>query len=197
MNALFYSAYAAPVDYYKNVAKATTIYIEAQEHFLKQTFRNRCVIASANGPLKLSIPISGSKNNTAMADIKICYKNNWQLQHLRTFVAAYNSSPFFEFYVPELQNIFNQKPENLIEWNMLLHQQIMKWLKLNTPTRLTESYQKEYSNGIDFRTLEPINNHTNYHQVFENKFGFTPNLSILDLLFNCGNQSVNILLTSK
>jgi hypothetical protein len=130
----------------------------------------------------------------SLKEVRICYRVQWQNQHIKTLVTAYQSSPFFEFYIDELLAIYRLKPENLSEWNRLIHQQILNWLKLHKNFELSTNYFKTYEQMNDFRNLDwQKQAYTSYHQVFENKVGFIPNLSIFDLLFNCGNQAINIL----
>jgi hypothetical protein len=194
MKSIFCSAYAAPIGYYKAIIQSDTILLEQHEHFIKQTIRNRCEISTANGAHVLTIPISQRKNNMPIQQVRICYKTNWQRQHIKTFTTAYQSSPFFEFYIDELAAIFKEKPEYLMEWNYLIHQQILSWLRLNKPFVNTISFQKVHEEIHDYRTADwkknPIQT---YHQVFENKLGFIGNLSILDLIFNCGNEAPSFL----
>jgi hypothetical protein len=194
MNSIFCTAYAAPVSYYKAYMESDMNVLEMHEHFIKQTIRNRCEISTANGKLILTVPLSERKNNMSLKEVRICYRAQWQNQHIKTLVTAYQSSPFFEFYIDELLAIYRLKPENLSEWNRLIHQQILNWLKLHKNFELSTNYFKTYEQMNDFRNLDwQKQAYTSYHQVFENKVGFIPNLSIFDLLFNCGNQAINIL----
>jgi hypothetical protein len=196
MNSILCTSYAAPIAFYKAITKSEIVWIEKHEHFIKQTVRNRCEIATANGLLILTAPLSARKNNMPIHEIQLCYKTNWQNQHLKSLSTAYQSSPFFEYYIDDLKKIYSQKPQLLIEWNQLIHEQIMLWLKMKVIIHNTSSYQKQYENTIDYRTEIWRNEPTQtYHQVFENKLGFMANLSIFDLLFNCGNQSLQFLNT--
>jgi hypothetical protein len=194
MNSIFCTAYAGPVGYYKAYVESDANLLEMQEHFVKQTIRNRCEISTANGRLVLTIPLSERKNNMPLKEVRICYSTNWQTQHIKTFVTAYKSSPFFEFYIDELAAIYKLKPEKLCEWNQLIHFQILAWLKLNKSFEGTTAYIKIYDQTNDYRNFDSKNlAHERYHQVFEDKVGYMYNLSIFDLLFNCGNQSLRIL----
>jgi hypothetical protein len=194
MNGIFSTAYAAPTAYYATLFKCDLKWLEIHEHFIKQTIRSRCEIATANGTLMLSIPIHQRKNNMPISMVCISYKESWQRQHLKSLETAYQSSPFFEFYIDELKQAYRVQPEYLLDWNALIHQLIMKWLKINLPLAPTISYHKEVSDGKDFRLNEwPNDIVLPYHQVFESKFGYIKNLSVFDLLFNCGNQSLHYL----
>lgn len=194
MKSIYCTAFAAPVGYYKAFVKNDINLLELYEHFIKQSIRNRCEIATANGRLILTVPLSQRKNNMLLKEVRVCYKSNWQRQHLKSLATAYHSSPFFEFYVDELKKIYLQQPEFLIDWNHLVHQQILKWLKLQKAFESSSSYTLNYENSNDFRNKDwSLEMPQTYHQVFENKLGFMANLSILDLLFNCGNQSIVLL----
>jgi hypothetical protein len=190
MKSIFCTSYAAPIGYYKAIVESETIILEQNEHFVKQTIRNRCEIASANGILILTVPLSERKNNMPLQQVNICYKTAWQRQHIKSLITAYKSSPFFEFYYDELETIYRLQPASLTSWNQIIHQQIIKWLKINKSFENTSTYQKAYENMNDFRNFDwkkqPCRS---YHQVFENKLGFVGNLSIFDLIFNCGNQA--------
>jgi hypothetical protein len=165
------------------------------EHYIKQSIRNRCEIATSNGILILTVPLSEKRNNMPVSEVRICYKSDWQRQHLKTLATAYKSSPFFEFYIDELEALYKLQPESLLEWNQIIHQQLLKWLRINKPFDRTLAYQKVYENIQDYRNTawKNLPTTTTYHQVFENKLGFVGNLSIFDLLFNCGNESQSIL----
>jgi len=190
MKSIFCTSFAAPIGYYQAILRSEVNILEKHEHFIKQTIRNRCEIATSNGILVLTVPLSKRKNNMPVSEVRVCYKSDWQRQHLKTLATAYKSSPFFEFYIDELEALYKLQPESLLEWNQLIHQQILKWLKVNKPFESSLVYQRMYENMHDYRNTDWKNIPANsYHQVFENKLGFVGNLSIFDLLFNCGNQA--------
>ncbi len=194
MKSIFCTSFAAPIGYYKAYLRSEVNILEKHEHYIKQTIRNRCEIATANGILVLTVPLSERRNNMPVAEVRICYKSDWQRQHLKTLATAYKSSPFFEFYIDELEALYKLQPESLLEWNQIIHQQLLKWLKVNKAFESTLAYQKEYENTHDYRNADwKKQSESNYHQVFENKLGFLANLSIFDLLFNCGNEAQSIL----
>ncbi len=194
MKSIFCTSFAAPIGYYKAILQSEVNILEKHEHFIKQTIRNRCEIATSNGILILTVPLSERRNNMPVAEVRVCYKSAWQRQHLKSLATAYQSSPFFEFYIDELEAIYKLQPEYLIEWNQIIHQQILKWLKVIKPFESTLVYQRVYENTFDYRNTDWKKQSTSaYHQVFENKLGFMGNLSIFDLLFNCGNQALSIL----
>jgi hypothetical protein len=195
MKSIFCTSFAAPIGYYKAFLQSDINILETHEHYIKQSIRNRCEIATSNGILILTVPLSERRNNMPVSEVRICYKSDWQRQHLKTLATAYKSSPFFEFYIDELEALYKLQPESLLEWNQIIHQQLLKWLRINKPFERTLAYQKVYENMQDYRNTSWKNlpTTTTYHQVFENKLGFVGNLSIFDLLFNCGNESQSIL----
>lgn len=194
MKSIFSTSFAAPIGYYKAILNSEINILELYEHFVKQTIRNRCEIATSNGKLILTVPLSERKNNMPVHEVRICYRTAWQRQHLKTLATAYKSSPFFEFYIDELEEVYKIQAEKLIDWNQFIHQQILKWLKVNKPFESTLVYHKTYENTFDFRNVDWAQQpYQAYHQVFESKLGFVSNLSILDLLFNCGNEAQSIL----
>jgi hypothetical protein len=195
MKSIFCTSFAAPIGYYKAFLQSDINILETHEHYIKQSIRNRCEIATSNGILILTVPLSERRNNMPVSEVRICYKSDWQRQHLKTLATAYKSSPFFEFYIDELEALYKLQPESLLEWNQIIHQQLLKWLRINKPFERTLAYQKVYENIQDYRNTawKNLPTTTTYHQVFENKLGFVGNLSIFDLLFNCGNESQSIL----
>jgi hypothetical protein len=192
----FPSAYAPPIAYYSKLIPMDKCCIELFETFPKQTIRNRCLIAGANGVLRLTVPLHQRKNNTLVKDIEISYLTNWQLQHWRSIEASYSSSPFFEFYKDDLLVLYNQKFQFLWQWNEAVFDMINKLIKLPVSYVYTDEYMRANTVANDYRN-EPFitldNNIKKYHQVFEEKNGFIPNLSIFDLLFNNGNRSLDYL----
>ncbi|MFZ9848723.1 MAG: WbqC family protein [Flavobacteriales bacterium] len=197
--AIFSTAFLGPIEYYTQLLKHPDALIEINEHFPKQTYRNRLSIFGSNKKLTLSIPLqSRHRERTATKNIKISYNDNWQMILWRSITTAYRSAPFFEYYEAELEKLIFNKPEYLLEYNNLLHNWVCAKMKLNIKLTPTESYEKEYAGLVDFRTsIHPKTNeefkHEEYMQVFSDKLGFMPNLSILDLLFNEGPQGTSIL----
>lgn len=197
------TAYLAPVSYYKYLVN-TPVVIEQHAFYVKQTYANRCQIATANGIENLTIPVEHSTTKLAIKDVKISEHSNWQTLHWRAIETAYNSTPFFDYYKEDLQPFFEQKFTFLLDFNQQIQQTVLDILGFDTTVTLTDSYKEDYLSGeIDLReTYHPKKKevplgvhleHQNYYQVFNHKFGFLPNLSIIDLLFNMGNEARLIL----
>ena len=185
-----------------SVESLPIIYIEAHENFVKQSWRTRCRILGPNGPEILQVPIvhDGTRE---MRGIRVDYSTPWIVRTERALDAAYQSSPFFEHYAGGLFAILESQPETLLELNTALTQHILDRLGLNVRLSLTEEYTPDGSVPDDFRSvLHPKRENTvlrdlglgrPYYQVFSQKFGFTPGLSILDLLFNEGPEALSFL----
>lgn len=174
--------------------------IELFETYPKQTFRNRCVVMSANGLQVLSVPVSKVfGNHTMTKDMKISYQTPWQQIHQRTFEASYKSSPYFDHYFPFLENLFNSKTETLIELNEKALHTILQLLSCSKEITYTADYQKDISQVKDYRhTFHPKKSFDKslfppYYQVFSDRFPFEADLSILDLLFNEGPMAMQYL----
>ena len=171
---------------------------EQYEHFQKMSFRNRCTLLGANGKIDLSIPLIGGRSQkTLVKDVLIDNKENWRARHWKTITSCYNKSPWFDFYRHELEQLYSSKPELLIDWNTACFKWICDKMSITIPWSLTGSYIKNY----DPAEVKDWRNHLlpstindlypspkRYPQVFEDRFGFVPNLSILDYLFCMGNR---------
>lgn len=190
---LLSTAYLAPVEYYIILANAKKILLEEHEYYQKQTYRSRCKISTANGIMDLSIPVDKS-GKESVRDIKISAHNDWQTHHWRSIESAYNSSPFFEYYSDDIKPFFEKKWVFLWDFNMEIQQAICKLLEIEPNIGTTDTYQTSVADLQDLRERihpkkNPLIETQSYYQVFEQKFGFTPNLSIIDLLFNMGNEA--------
>jgi len=200
MKAVFSSLYAGNLDFYSCLLKADQVSIDVHENYVKQSYRNRCEIYGANGKLALIIPITRS-SNTPMKEVKIDYDQNWQKIHWKSLESSYRSSPYFEFYEDKFIHLYEQKNIHyLVDFNMELLNIFLKLLDLEIELSYTDSYEKEIKNKLDLRSLihpkmgtSQYYNENKYIQVFEEKMGFIPNLSIYDLVFNEGPAAVNIL----
>lgn len=199
---LLSSAYFGPIEYFAHLVNAHEIYIEKEEHYFKQTYRNRCKIYTANGMQALTIPvIKVNGNHTKMRDVQISNAEKWQLLHWRTITAAYNHSPYFLYYKDEIEPFYFNQYKYLFDFNNQQLNTILKILDIDVEINYTDSYSKKTETRmLDLRNkLNPkkeSSTHFNpYTQVFTEKFGFIPNLSILDLIFNEGPQSLSYLQT--
>ncbi|MEX1382044.1 WbqC family protein [Lutibacter sp.] len=195
---LLQPTYFSPIIQYVAISKSDTICFEVEDNFQKQTYRNRCYIYTADGKHLLNVPIQRDKGiKQKTKDVKIDYKDDWNKLHLKTLITAYNSSPFFEFYIDDLLPVFDKKHTFLLDLNLLCHQLIMDALQLEITTTKTNEFLKETSLK-DYRNLAvakgaPQYSLDRYIQVFEQNHGFIPNLSILDLLFMEGPNVLNYL----
>lgn len=194
MNVILQSVYAGNVNYYAALLKADKVLIDVNEHFLKQSYRNRCVIAGANGPLNLIVSVKRKTGRIKLKDIEIDYSENWQKIHWKSIESAYRTSPYFEFYEDKFKPLYASTEINLLmDWNFAIHQAILNCLKHEVKQKKTEKYYSEIDGFEDLREkIHPKKQHTshckmyNYPQVFDDRMDFIPNISVLDLLFNEG-----------
>lgn len=204
MQILLSSAYLPPVQYFAHLQNAEQVWIEQYDHYQKQTYRNRCVIAAPDGPLSLTVPIEKPNTQKAfMRDIRISDHGNWRHLHWNAIESAYNHTPFFEYYKDDFRPFYEKKIDFLVDYNEQLCQLICQLIDIDTSLQRTESYIAEPSNTIiDLRdAIHPKKEVMNdasfaivpYYQVFQERLGFLPNLSIIDLLFNMGPESILVL----
>jgi hypothetical protein len=201
MRVILTTAYLAPVEYYVQLNQAEQIIIEKQDHYVKQTYRNRCVIASANGLQTLSIPIEKPDSPKGLTrDIRIAAHGDWQHLHWNAIVSAYNSTPFFEYYADDFRPFYEKKPVFLFDFNEQLRELICSLLDLYPAISYSSGYIRDLPpDALDLReAIHPkkppfIRELTPYYQVFENKYGFQANLSIIDLLFNMGPEAAFVI----
>ncbi|GGK66575.1 WbqC family protein [Rufibacter glacialis] len=180
--------------YFQKAFEAQEILLEAHEHYQKQSFRNRCHILTAQGIRPLSIPVVKGNSKTLVTELEIDYSQRWVDIHWRTLQSAYGNAPFFEYYADYLKAIYDSRPALLFQLNMDLFKIFGKFLKLNKPIQLTQTYVTTYEAPVlDWRgELHPKKEPDNlrlmpYRQVFGKQFA--SNLSILDLLFNLGPEA--------
>jgi len=188
------TAYFGPISYYAILLQHPNCRIELHEHFVKQSIRNRCDIYGANGKLQLTIPKQRKgSDKTIIKEIQISYKQNWQKEHWNAIVSSYNSSPYFEYYKDELQPFFEKEEMLLIDLNCKLQLVILNILQVEDEIITTTEYLHK-GNFSDLRNYKwNTEKQEKYDQVFMEKQGFIPNLSILDLLFNLGPESADYL----
>lgn len=212
MTVLLSSTYFGPVQWYQKLNRYDTILIEQHDSFIKQTYRNRCVIATPNGPLSLTVPTKPQAfpdgqsaqplsqptlNTTLVSD-----HGNWRHVHWNALKSAYGESPFFEYYADDIKPFFEKRWERLYDFNMDICRVVCGLLDIEPRITLTDHYitaEEAKERGIaDFRDAirpkhplaDPDFVPRKYYQVYSQRHGFLPNMSILDLLFNMGNESI-------
>ena len=242
MKALLSSTYFGPVQWYQKLNRYDECLIERHESFIKQTYRNRMIIATTNGPLSLTIP-TNHDTSMAMKDIRISDHANWRHVHWNALLSAYGESPFFEYYQDDIRPFYEKKYEFLFDFNMEITEKMIELLDIRPKMSVTDKYylseerrvkSEEFyaqhssfnlagskdvnplgvsadlqsaeqaslpstaSDIVDFRDAirpkkplpDPEFVPERYYQVYEQKHGFLPNMSILDLLFNEGNEAI-------
>lgn len=201
---VFSTAYWAPVQYYtKLIAAAPEALLERHEHYVKQSYRNRCWIATANGVLALTVPVVGARGaRTPVRDARIDYAEPWQRHHWRAIETAYRSSPFFEHYVDDIRPFYERKETFLFDLNERILYATLDLLGLNIAIAYTSAYIPVYP-APDYRTVispkrpyaqyDPQFKPQTYYQVFAPANGFAANMSILDLLCNEGTNALSVL----
>ena len=233
MKALLSSTYFGPVQWYQKLNRYDECLIERHESFIKQTYRNRMIIPTTNGPLSLTIP-TNHDTSMAMKDIRISDHANWRHVHWNALLSAYGESPFFEYYQDDIRPFYEKKYDFLFDFNMEIMEKLIELLDIRPHVSVTDEYilseerraggseeqrvKNEESNVPgqiqhstlntqhsllatsirDFRDAirpkkplsDPEFTPQRYYQVYEQKFGFQPNMSILDLLFNEGNEAI-------
>ena len=209
--ALLSTTYFGPVQWYQKIHRHGLCLIEQHENFQKQTYRNRCIIATANGTQALTVPVihqptptpdSSAKSSTPpITSLLISDHGNWRHLHWNALCSAYGDSPFFEFYADDIQPFFFERRwETLFEFNLDIIHTLCELLDIHPNLQLTDSYIDDPVNPpiIDYRSginpkhpaEDPDFQPRPYWQVFQQRHGFLPNLSILDLLFNTGPEAI-------
>lgn len=181
------TAYFAPVSYYVALAAADSVVVDQHEHYVKQTWRNRCRIAMPSGPQDLVIPVVASTNHTPIRDIRLSDHGNWRHHHWSALRTAYGKSPFFEYYADDFAPFYLERRfEFLFDFNWALCELVCALIDIETPVTRSDSYL-----AADFpsrpETMPP------YYQVFAPRLGFLPDLSVADLLFNMGPEAIFVL----
>jgi len=192
--------YLPPISYFHTIQQnEQPLVMERYEHYPKQTYRTRTKIATANGVLDLIVPIlHGRKDHVRMKDIRINYDFNWQRLHWLSIQTAYRSSAYFEYYEDDFVRFYEQRYDYLFDFNIEQLQLLLKSLKIQRSLTFTETYTPRVE-PLDYReTIHPkkasiLKSPKPYYQVFEDKHGFLPDLSVVDLLFNQGPQSKSYL----
>ena len=204
------------MQWYQKLNRYDECLIERHESFIKQTYRNRMIIATTNGPLSLTIP-TNHDTSMAMKDIRISDHANWRHVHWNALLSAYGESPFFEYYQDDIRPFYEKKYDFLFDFNMEIMEKMIELLDIRPKIMVTDEYfPKGKGNSatldgesptqhstlntqcVDFRDVirpkkplpDPDFTPKRYYQVYEQKHGFLPNMSILDLLFNEGNEAI-------
>ena len=193
---LLSTAYLPPVSYFAAIAHSQTAFVEACETFQKQSYRNRCKIYSPDGVQTLLVPVlhAGSR---FIRDIRIDYSKNWQHLHRRAIATAYGPTPFFKYYWDGLEAILSQRHEFLFDLNLELTQKLVSMLEIKTNLSLTSDYESAPTGQCDLRSAIhpkrewPLWQPKEYYQIFSDRHGWLPDLSVLDLLFSEGPEAGN------
>jgi hypothetical protein len=207
---LLTTAYWPPVQAFCKMAGAATVMLEQHEHYVKQTYRNRCLIASANGVWPLTVPVAKTPGaKMPIREVRIDYSEPWQRTHWRAIEAAYRSSAFFAYYADDFRLFYERQEKFLFDLNEKILRLALELIGMNTPITYTEAFEAEdvsrkatqeeiYDGRYRITPKIPFSADTkfkpqNYYQVFSSRNGFAANLSILDLLCNEGNNSLAVL----
>lgn len=191
---LLCSAYLPPVSFFTAIKNGGDVLIEQYDNYCKQTYRNRCVITTAGGRQTLTIPVVKSDSpKQLMKDVRISDHGDWRRQHWNALESAYMNSPFFMYYQDDFRPFYEKKIDFLIDFNTELTELILKLAGMEKCLKLTESYTRPDSGTRDLRKMvepgvEVSEEQRPYWQVFKQKYGFQPNLSAVDLLFNMGPE---------
>ena len=198
-NVLLSTAYFPPAEYFARIADAEAVLIEKEENYLKQSYRNRCYLLSASGPQSLTVPVYlGSIHKTPVKDIRIDYSKRWQQVHLGALVSAYGSSPFFLYYYEAIEKIILRSPEFLLDLNMELLISVIKMINLEAEITYTTEFIPDIGAENDFRYRISPKKKSDYQtktytRVFNTEEGSYWRLSIIDLLFNMGPDTISYL----
>jgi hypothetical protein len=189
--------YFMDINYFKNLISYTNLTFPSFEIYRKTDFLNRCRIAGANGPILLTVPLEKGRNQrTVLKEVKICNEEKWQLRQWKAIRSSYNGSPWFGYYADDLSGLFSKRFDLLVDWNTACFQWVADKFGLNFKIALLENEPPQEQSLVitDLRNRSETMSRTGqpvirYVQVFENKTGFIPNLSVLDLLFCQGPKT--------
>ena len=193
---LLSTTYFGPIQWYQKLYRAERVFLEHCETFQKQTYRNRCLIATTNGIQALTVPVE--RDAEQIGSVRISDHGNWRHLHWNALKSAYGESPFFDYYQDDIRPFFEQRWDYLLNFNEAIRKKMCELLDIEPIVSLTETFIAPEGLAGDFRSAirpkhpEPDPDFTpkRYYQVYEQKHGFLSNLSILDLLFNMGPESV-------
>jgi len=195
---LLSTTYFGPVQWYQKLYRAEYVWIEQWESFQKQTYRNRCLIATTQGIQALTVPIERQSPVNYIKDIRISDHGNWRHLHWNALQSAYGESPFFDYYQDDIRPFFEQRWDYLFDFNEAICAKMCELIDIQPKVSFTEEFTATVNNIKDYRsTINPKHPEADpdfepkpYYQVYQQKHGFLPNLSILDLLFNMGPEGI-------
>ena len=194
--AILQTTYFGPVQWYQKLKRFDHCLIEQYDSYQKQTYRNRCVIATTNGLQALTVPVEHTDEKTLVKDLRISDHNQWRRIHWNALMSAYSESPFFEYYADDIRPFFEKRYDFLIDFNEAIRQTICQLIDIQPKVEYTTDYVRpcdnDYREVINAKHPLPDSDFEPrpYWQVFQQKHGFQANLSILDLLFCMGPESV-------
>jgi len=199
MDILIHPNYFPNIDQFTQIIKVNNILFEVSDNYQKQTFRNRTYIYGANGKLGLFIPVIHThKQRELFKDVKISYESNWMDLHLKSLQSAYRSSPYFEYFEDDFIKLYSKKEKFLVDFNIKCIKLISNLLEIDLNFKISNEYIEKTNEIIDLRGLSNARKQKTietpkYIQVFESKHGYLNNLSILDLIFSEGKNSVSLM----
>jgi len=188
--------YLPCISWFQHFLFDENVVLDQHEYFVKQSYRNRSIILSANGPLPLIIPVKKNISKQPINTIEIENAFDWQKQHWEAIRSAYNSSPFFEHYEHYFYKFYHTEFKNLLEFNLELIKICLKLMKVEKEFNLSVKYVIPINIDKDLREIihpkkKVDTDFKPYIQVFVGKFSFVKNLSIIDVIFNHGNDAIN------
>lgn len=197
MKVLLSTTYFGPVQWYQKLYRSDEVQIERYESFLKQTYRNRCLIATTQGVQALTVPVE-HHNSQLIKDLRISDHGNWRHLHWNALQSAYGESPFFEYYQDDIRPFFEKRWTFLLDFNEEIREKMCELIDIRPKVSFSSEFSMECGEFTDYRnTITPKHPEPDpdfspkpYYQVYGQKHGFLPNLSVLDLLFNMGPESI-------
>ena len=196
--AILQTTYFGPIQWYQKLHRFDHCIIEQHDSYQKQTYRNRCLIATANGVQALTVPVEHNNDRMLVKDLRISDHNQWRRIHWNALQSAYSESPFFEYYADDIRPFFEKRYDFLIDFNEAIRETVCKLIDILPQIEYTSAYNSQWQESADYRDVihakHPLPDNDfeakPYWQVFQHKHGFLANLSILDLLFCMGPESV-------